>query len=203
MAAVVRLDNGRFPLTRWRGGACLMADVCPYHVFSGHISGHIASHCHCLRGSVVSYGGRCPVGQRPVSTRVKILRPPWGCRWTLGMAQIPWGRAMTWPGKRYPEREMPIWSGKDGGLMGAGCGQLPLHLHESIPLEANHCWGDWPVRAVSSLSLAGLRYLLADPVDPLGPMEPCQLKSHGWQLSEMYDPWGPCHPLWIAALRRP
>ena len=29
MAAVVRLDNGRFPLTRWRSGACLMADVCP------------------------------------------------------------------------------------------------------------------------------------------------------------------------------
>ena len=36
MAAVVQLDNGRFPLTRWRGGACLMADVCPYHVLSGH-----------------------------------------------------------------------------------------------------------------------------------------------------------------------
>ena len=69
MAAVVRLDNGQFPLTRWRGGACLMADVCPYHVLSGHSA--IASHCHCLRGSVVSYGGRCPVGQRPVSTRVE------------------------------------------------------------------------------------------------------------------------------------
>ena len=27
---------------------------------------------------------------------------------------------MTRSGKRYHEREMPIWSGKDGGLMGAG-----------------------------------------------------------------------------------
>ena len=35
-------------------------------------------------------------------------------------------------------------------------------------------------------SLAGpLRYLLADPVDLLGPMELCQWKPHGWQLSEM------------------
>ena len=46
-----------------------MADVCPYPVLSGHTA--TASHCHCFRGSVVSYGGRCPVGQRPVSTRVE------------------------------------------------------------------------------------------------------------------------------------
>ena len=46
-----------------------MADVCPYHVLSGHTA--IASHCHCFGGSVVSYGGRCPVGQRLVSTRVE------------------------------------------------------------------------------------------------------------------------------------
>ena len=68
MVAVVRLGNGRFPL-RWRGGACLMAGVCPYPILSGHTA--IASHDHCFRGSVASYGGRCPVGQRPVSTRVE------------------------------------------------------------------------------------------------------------------------------------
>ena len=68
MVAEVRLDNGRFPL-KWRGGACLMADVCPYRVLSGHTA--IASHGHCFRSSVVSYGGRCPVEQQPVSTRVE------------------------------------------------------------------------------------------------------------------------------------
>ena len=66
-----------------------MADVCPYHVLSGHIA--IASHCHCFRGSVVSYGGRCPVGQRPVSTRVEILRPPWGAGEPRGWLKSPEG----------------------------------------------------------------------------------------------------------------
>ena len=46
-----------------------MAGVCPYHVLSGHTA--IASHGHCLRDSVASYGGRCRVGQRPVSTKVE------------------------------------------------------------------------------------------------------------------------------------
>ena len=46
-----------------------MAGVCPYHVLSGHTA--IASHYDCFRGSVASYGGRCPVGQQPVSTRVE------------------------------------------------------------------------------------------------------------------------------------
>ena len=44
-------------------GVCLMADVCPYHVLSGHTA--IASHGHWLWGSVVSYGGRCRVVQWP------------------------------------------------------------------------------------------------------------------------------------------
>ena len=66
-----------------------MAGVCPNQILSGHTA--IVSHDHCSRGSVANYGGRCPVGQRLVSTRVegrvpasrlafaptlKILRPP-------------------------------------------------------------------------------------------------------------------------------
>ena len=75
MVAVVRLDNGRFPL-RWRGGACLMAGVCPNQILSGHTA--IVSHDHCSRGSVANYGGRCPVGQRLVSTRVEGRYLPHG-----------------------------------------------------------------------------------------------------------------------------
>ena len=39
----------------------------------------IASHGHC-RGSVTSYGGRCPVGQRPGSTKVEGRCLPGGWR---------------------------------------------------------------------------------------------------------------------------
>ena len=128
--------GGRCPVghsPKWRGGACLMAGVCPGPENSPNPIGVPVNpgggHGY-YRCSNASYGGRCPVGQRPNSTKMEGWCLPDG--WRLPHESRGWpnsreGGLGPRAGERYQGREMLNWSGRAGELGGRpGLALFPL-----------------------------------------------------------------------------
>ena len=160
-------------------GLCPERNWSPQRRGGGHTS--IASHGY-YRCSNASYGGRCPVGQRPNSTKVEGRHLP--DSWCLPR---PWkfpgphrgaGESRGWPnswegGLGHARDTRILGSGRARGAEGAGQGRPHFHFHGGIPK-----YGSW----VRWLAPGGSR-------GPGGPSDPraesfsvtgCRSASLGW-----------------------
>ena len=123
----------------------------PQRSGGGHTS--IASHSHC-RCSDASYGGRCPVGQRPGPTKVEGWCLPDGWRlprpWKLPGPHRGAGESRGWPDSRErrlgpgQERNTRKWNAPwiRHGRRAEGAGPISNSMGVS-PCTATECI-DWP-----------------------------------------------------------